>query len=136
MTRASRQFWLCRRDGSVLVEYGMVLPVLLLFLLGMLDTGRLLWTYTTLNRAVELSARCGAVDTTRCSTTTAVRNVAVTEAWGLQITAAAFTATAEACGMSVRGTYDFTFIIPWLVVPVPYGDANTIRLTARACFPL
>ena len=48
-------------DGSVAIEYGLILPVLLLFTFGLIDAGRLLWTNITLTRATEVAARCGAV---------------------------------------------------------------------------
>ncbi|MDU6495166.1 TadE/TadG family type IV pilus assembly protein, partial [Bradyrhizobium sp.] len=35
-----------RRSGAVAIEYGFVLPVLLLFIFGIIDIGRLLWTFT------------------------------------------------------------------------------------------
>jgi len=44
-------------DGTVAIEYALILPVMLLFTLGIMDTGRLLWTYITLTRAVEAAAR-------------------------------------------------------------------------------
>ncbi len=47
------------------VEYGIILPVLLMLMLGIIDTGRLIWTQTTLDRAVEAAARCGAVNVIR-----------------------------------------------------------------------
>ncbi len=45
-----------------------MLPVLLLFLLGIIDTGRLLWTYATLYRASEAAARCAAIHAANCTT--------------------------------------------------------------------
>jgi hypothetical protein len=47
--------------GAVAIEYAFVLPALLLFLLGILECGRLFWSYTTLYRATEAAARCGAI---------------------------------------------------------------------------
>ena len=55
-------------EGSVAVEYGLVLPAMLLFTLGIMDAGRLLWSDITLTRATEAAARCGAVDQTNCPT--------------------------------------------------------------------
>jgi Flp pilus assembly protein TadG len=56
-----------QRNGNVAIEYGLILPAMLLFTLGIMDAGRLLWTYTTLSRATEAAARCGALnDTTTC----------------------------------------------------------------------
>ena len=52
--------------GSVAIEYGLILPAMLLFTLGIMDAGRLLWANVTLTRATEAAARCYAVNTTMC----------------------------------------------------------------------
>ena len=60
------------QSGATALEYALVLPMLLLFIIGIIDVSRLLWTYTTLTRATEAAARCGAVDKTNCGTITAI----------------------------------------------------------------
>ncbi|MGA7974726.1 MAG: TadE/TadG family type IV pilus assembly protein, partial [Pseudolabrys sp.] len=50
-----------RRRGAVAIEYALILPALLLLVIGIIDTGRVLWTYTTLYRATEAAARCAAI---------------------------------------------------------------------------
>ena len=118
-----------RRDrGSVAVEYGLVLPALLLLVLGVIDTGRLVWTQTTLDRAVEAAARCGAIDTVKCATAPAVQSYAVGEAFGVSIESSAFTVTTASCGVSVSVTYPFKLIIPWIA-------RTDLTLTAKACYP-
>ena len=52
--------------GSVAIEYGLILPAMLLFTLGIMDAGRLVWTNMTLSWATDAAARCGAVNTTTC----------------------------------------------------------------------
>ncbi len=115
--------------GSVAVEYGIILPVFLLLVLGIVDVGRLMWTQTTLDRAVEAAARCGAVDAVRCKTVTQVQSVAVAEAYGLQIAASDFAVATAACGVEVQGSLAFKLIIPWIA-------RTDLPLTARACYPL
>lgn len=121
-----------RRGGAVAVEYALILPMLLLFVIGIIDVGRLLWTFTTLNRAAEAAARCGAVNSIDCGTTAAIQNRAVAEAWGMNISASAFAVTTPACGVQVIGTYDFVFAIPALATTSPLG---TVTLRATACYP-
>jgi Flp pilus assembly protein TadG len=123
----------CRRGGAVAVEYALILPMLLLFVIGIIDVGRLLWTFTTLNRAAEAAARCGAVNSIDCGTAAAIQNHAVDEAWGMNIAAAAFAVTTPACGVQVTGTYDFVFAIPALATTTPLG---TVTLKATACYPV
>jgi Flp pilus assembly protein TadG len=124
-------------DGTVAIEYGLILPAMLLFTLGIMDTGRLLWTYITLSRAAEAAARCGAVNTTTCPAAS-IPAYAVTQAWGINdVTAADFTATTPACGVQVAATYTFTFITPWFPsfsASAPFG-APTMTLNATACYP-
>lgn len=133
MKRTRRSKWLSGRRGAAAIEYGLILPAVLLFIIGIIDVGRLLWTYTTLNRAVEAAARCGAIDTINCGTTALIQSRAVTEAWGLTITTSAFTVSKPACGLQVTASYDFVFAIPALAGASPLG---TITLGPAACYPI
>ena len=120
-----------RRSGNVAIEYGLILPAFLLFVIGIIDVGRLLWTYTTLARAVEAAARCGAIDVNNCATTTQIQTRAVSEAWGLTVTTADFTVSSASCGIEVTGTYNFVWAIPAVVSSSPFG---TLALSARGCY--
>ena len=132
MRRIQKQTERSGRRGTVAIEYALILPALLLFVLGIIDTGRFLWTYTTLYRAVEAAARCGAVNTATCGTTTQIKSRAVAESWGLSVTPATFTVTKPSCGVRVQAAYNFMFVIPGLGIIVPLG---TIPLSATACYP-
>jgi Flp pilus assembly protein TadG len=116
----------CR--GTVAVEYALVLSALLLFVFGIMDTGRVLWTRITLERAVEAAARCAAVDTATCGTPTEIQAYAATQAFGLTIASTAFTPSTAACGSLVTASLPFTFVIPWI-------GTSGITLTASACYP-
>jgi hypothetical protein len=122
--------------GTVAIEYGLILPAMLLFTFGIMDTGRLLWTYITLTRATEAAARCGAVNNT--TTCPSIPAYAVDQAWGINdVTAANFTQSTPACGVQVAATYTFTFITPWFSSfgsSAPFG-APTMTLNATSCYP-
>ena len=131
-----------QRDGTVGIEFGLILPLLLILTLGIIDFGRVLWTYTTLTRATQAAARCGALSANNATPSTIcpnVANYAVTQAWGINgpggITSAAFTVTTQTCGEQVSASYDFQFIIPWFP---QFGGSplGTQTLTAIACYPL
>ncbi len=124
-----------RQHGSVAIEYGLILPVLLLLVLGIVDTGRLLWSYATLSHAVDAAARCGAINASGCTTSAQVASYAVTEAYGLMLPSADFSVTAASCGVQVIGAMPFTFVIPWLGSAQPFGASNTITVSATACYP-
>lgn len=117
-----------RIRGAVAVEYGILLPAFLALVLGIMDTGRLLWTQTALDRAVEAAARCAAVDTIRCATAAQVQAYGADQAFGMTITSSAFSVSAAGCGMQVSAEYPFQLIIPWLA-------RSELTLTATACYP-
>jgi Flp pilus assembly protein TadG len=123
------------QSGVAAIEFAIILPVFLVLLLGIMDTGRLFWAYTTLKSASEAAARCYAIQAAACTTLAAVQNYAVTQAGGLTINASAFTATIQTCGKQVSGTYIFAFVIPWLSPGSPFGSSNSITLTAATCYP-
>ena len=129
MTGARRTGGIGGERGSVAVEYGIILPVLLMLTLGIIDTGRLIWTQTTLDRAVETAARCGAVNAIDCGTASQLQSYAVGEAYGLTIQASDFTVSTEACGVQVAVSYPFNVVIPWV-------DVATLTLKATACYPV
>jgi Flp pilus assembly protein TadG len=124
--------WACPslQQGTAAIEYALVLPLLLVLIFGIIDTGRVIWTKTTLARAVEAAARCGAINTNKCLTDAQIKTNAVAEAWGLSINASAFTITRPACGVRVQATYAFTFTIPL------GSSLGTIALNQTACYPL
>lgn len=121
--------------GAVAIEYAILLPALLMFVFGLMDGGRLFWTYTTLYRAVEAAARCGAVNATLCGTTSQIQSYAVTQAYGLTVDNSVFTVATAACGIQVNGTLQFNLLIPWLTVGTPSGSFNIITLSPTACYP-
>ena len=111
--------------GTTALEYAIILPVLLLFLLGIMDVGRLLWVYTTLYRAAEAAARCAAVNAAVCGSTSQIQSDAAAEAWGMTIAPSAFSVTYPACGVQVSTAYDFQFYTPGLA---------SLTLAPSACF--
>ena len=127
MARTRPASLLSDRRGTTAIEYAIILPALLLFLLGILDTGRLLWTYSALYRGAEAAARCAAVNVTDCASTSQIRNQAVAAAWGLTVDASAFTVTNPSCGVQVSASYSFTFTIPGF---------SAITLNPTACHPI
>jgi Flp pilus assembly protein TadG len=112
--------------GSAAIEYAIIFPALLVFVLGVMDTGRLLWTYSTLHRATAAAARCGAVNTTTCGNAAQIRNQAVAAAWGLTVTSQMFTVSSPACGLQVSATFSFVFTIPGF---------TSLTLRATSCHP-
>ena len=57
-----------------MVEFAIVAPILLLFLFGIVDFGRAIYTYVTLNQAVNEGARVAIRDSTQLPTNLVVEN--------------------------------------------------------------
>lgn len=122
-------------SGSTAVDYAIILPLLLMFMLGVADAGRLLWTYSTLARAIDATARCAAVDAVTCGTSAKVQTYASGQFWGVDATPLSVTSTSATCGMSVHGSYTFSFVTPFVWIALPFGVNNTLTLTVSACYP-
>jgi Flp pilus assembly protein TadG len=107
----------------------LVFPFLMLMIFGAIEAGWMLWTSSTLDFAVEEAARCGAVDSNNCGTTSNIQAVAASKAMGLSMAAGDFTVTTPACGKQVSATYVFNFL-------VPFGSNFTVSIPAQSCYPL
>jgi Flp pilus assembly protein TadG len=116
------------RGGTAAVEMAILLPAFLTVLLGIVEFGRLVWTQSTLQFAVEAAARCAAVNTTTCSGTSTTQTYAASEAYGLSIPSTDFTVSIPSCGEEVSIAYSFSFVVPALF---PW----TITLNAQSCHP-
>jgi Flp pilus assembly protein TadG len=131
------------RGGATAVEMAFLLPVFMLFLLGICEFGRGLWTQTALQFAVEAAARCAAVSPSLCTaaggTSMDIPGYAASQAFGMSIPASTFTYTPNAtCGVAsgstgtggaqVTASYAFPAIVPALV-PVD------VTLSAKSCHP-
>jgi Flp pilus assembly protein TadG len=123
----------CRRvdrgtNGSVAVEFAFVLPVLLMFLLGIIDMGRLAWTVSTLDFATSAAARCDAINAAPCATVALTQSYAVSQAPGMALPASDFTVSSPVCGDQVKVTAPFFYFTPWIT-------PQNSTLTATACYP-
>lgn len=50
-----------RDDGAAAAEFAMVLPLLILFLFGIIDVGRYMWTLNQVEKATQMGARMAVV---------------------------------------------------------------------------
>jgi Flp pilus assembly protein TadG len=117
-----------RDGGNTAVEFALVFPVFILMVIGVFETGRALWTQSLLNYAVQSAARCGAVDTSTCSSSTAMITYAVQNSSPLTIPNADFTVTTQACGNQVAVAFPFTTVVPQML---PFD----VTISAQACYP-
>ena len=117
--------------GATAVQFALIATPLFLFLFGIEETARIMWTQSAINMAVEDAARYSSVSgpTGACSAAATVQSYAASRAWGMSLPSGDFTATTAACGCQVTANVPFTPIVPNLV---PYN----ITLTATTCFPV
>jgi Flp pilus assembly protein TadG len=136
MARTRKSQAASHRDGTVAIEYGLILPMLLLLTFGIIESGRFFWTYITLNRAADAAARYGAVCNPSKVACTAIPAYAKQQAWGMSgIPAGTFTVTNPACGVRVVASYPYNFFMPWFNPNTTLGVANAFTITATACYP-
>jgi Flp pilus assembly pilin Flp len=57
----ARHFWQ-DRSGASAAEFALVLPLLILFLLGTIDAGRLMWTWNRAEKATQMGVRLAVVE--------------------------------------------------------------------------
>jgi Flp pilus assembly protein TadG len=122
----------CR--GTAVIEMAFALPTLLLFFLGVVEFGRMLWMQTTLQQAVEGASRCAVVNTSTCDNAADTQSYAVSQVTGFTVANSAFTANlTTTCGSGISGSQvsvslPFQFVVPMLF---PWN----VTLTAESCHP-
>lgn len=114
--------------GSVSVESAVVLPVFLLFVFVIMEGAFLCWTQASLQFSVEAAARCAAVNSTQCGTTSNIQSYAATKVFGMSVPSSDFTVTTPSCGHDVAASYPFGLGLPFVY-------SQTITLTAESCHP-
>src|ERR1043166_319047 len=113
--------------GNPAVEFGLLAPVILLFIFGIAEGGRLLWTLNALHYSVQEAARCASINKTTCGTATQIQSFAAGRS-GAGFSASVFTATVTGCGNRVSASYTMPLNIPFMT--------HSISLTAQSCYPI
>ena len=114
------------KHGISAIEFSFLAPAFLLFVIGSIDAGRALWSQATLQRTVEVAARCAAVDKIKCATSSQVQ--ALASEISLFAPASAFSVSSESCGVTVSASLEYALSSSLFGVP-------HVTLTAAACFP-
>jgi len=126
-SRPSFNSFFCADDrGTSALEFAIVGPIFLLFMIGLTYTCLLLFTQASMQYAVEAGARCASIQTNVCTSSSTI--VSYTRANYLgPIVAPSFAYSTPACGHQVSSTTSFDFDLRWLRVTLP--------LSATACYP-
>ena len=114
--------------GISSLEFALVLPAFLMITIGGMHLSMLGFTAASLHFATEDAARCGAVQTTRCTSTTVTQTHALSKFNNITGTTATFTAASgQTCGYRVQGSVTYTLKTGIASMNVP--------LSATACYP-
>lgn len=115
--------------GTSTVELAISLPIFLLAIMGVLETGRALWTRAALQNGTEMAARCAAIGASSCSSSALTQSYASSQTNGLNPGASTFAVTDKTCGKEVSASYAYTSVVSKLV---PF----TFTLSAKSCYPV
>lgn len=111
--------------GNAVVEFALILPAVLIFILGIMQTGVALWNQNELNYAVEEAARCASINLTTCGTPTQIASFAAARS-SANFDTSVFTATTASCGNQVSASYPMQLMFPF---------TTSVTLTAQFCYP-
>jgi len=114
--------------GVSTMEFALVLPAFLMMTIGGMHLTMLGFTSASLHFATEDAARCGAIQTTRCTSAAVTQTWAANKFRNITGTTPAFTAQSGlACGYRVQGSVTYTMQTGFSSIAVP--------LSATSCYP-
>jgi Flp pilus assembly protein TadG len=127
-------------QASTAAEFAMVLPVLILFLLGIIDVGRLMWEINRAEKATQMGARYAVVSDPVATLINADFVGTYNIPGGDAVPAAVFTSavcnstgnctvTGSASGASGRNAAAFTNIVNWMKQFYPLITPANVRIT-------
>ena len=123
---------LCRDiSGATAAEFALVFPLAVLFLLGAVEMGRMLWLQNSLQYAAEQAVRCAVVNTATCSSASAIEQYAANLVYGTPVSSTVFSVTYPSGGVQVSASLSFTPLIPVQFILAPLS----FTLTAQSYRP-
>ena len=113
-------------SGATAVESGLVLPIVIMLMLGVVSFSMLGGAINGMHYAVEEAARCFAVNKTTCTSAATAAQYASSKYLGPDVNPV-FEASNVGCGFTVSGTatYAINLIVTRLNVPI----------SASSCYP-
>ena len=116
--------------GASALEFGLVLPAITTFIIGIAQVGYLLWIDNLLHYSVDAAARCGAVGSTTypCyGSGTANMTTTAKALFGMAVAtvpAGTFAANTACTGSGLSGSYTVNVLL-----------AKPVTVTAKSCYP-
>ncbi|MCC2975072.1 pilus assembly protein [Sphingomonas sp. PL-96] len=124
------------RRGASAVEFALVAPVLLAFILLLIEGGRMLWTQQALQEVASATARCLALGAEGCETPAAAAQFARARgpARGISLVGATITPRLNQTCNGTAGMAQVAIVLPFQVAGglLPGGPSE---LDASACYP-
>jgi Flp pilus assembly protein TadG len=118
-------------DGAAAVEFALVVPVFILFCIGILEAGRIMWIRNSIQTATEEAARYAMAHTAATDTELAAHASNYYD--DVSLDAPTFTVTRDTTGgvnfVTVSGAYTFQF-------EFSFFDFGAIQLDGKARVPL
>ena len=123
--------------GASAVEFALLAPVLLAFIMLLIESGRMQWSQQVIQEVASNTARCMALGTTDCANTADIQRYARRRslAWGVSLANATITPTANQTCDSVAGMNLVTITLPYRTAAGALLPGAPDRLRASACFP-
>lgn len=128
--------WRCER-GSLMTEFAMVLPIIMLFGVGVIEIGRVMYTSSTIEEAAREAARFAVVrgaTATKAATVGDIRDAVIENAPRLDAANMNVVVTYEpdnAPGsfVTVRVEYGYEFLIPaTTIAPIVLSGASKMMI--------
>ena len=127
--------YLKNQDGATAVEFAIVAILFLSFVFGIIEAGRIFWTWNTLQYSVEQAGRYALVNTD--ATSSEIEDVIISNMQGIQVDPANMTTTITTVTLSdinfieISAEYNFTALTDFLP-----AEFNSITLSADTRMPL
>jgi Flp pilus assembly protein TadG len=111
--------------GASAIEFALVALPVIVFMLGIIQTGWVVWANNLLHMAVDAASRCGAVQstTTPCAGGSTSNMITTANLVFSPLSGASFSANACA-GTGLMGTYTVSIVF-----------VVNLTLTAKSCYP-
>jgi len=123
--------------GATAIEFALVAPVLLAFIMLLIEGGRMEWTRQAIQEVAVNTARCMAVGQTECTTDAGILRYARQRGndWGVSMAAATITPRVNQTCNSVAGMRRVDISLPYRSAVGKLIPAVPQQLTAMSCFP-
>jgi Flp pilus assembly protein TadG len=126
MTRMLARRFAQDRRGATAVEFGLLLPVFLMLVVGVINVSLLTNAVSSMNFAVQEAARCSSVNHTTCASADTTVSFAQSKYKGPGISPV-FVSNNTGCGHTVSATATYDLNVAVYVYAIP--------IHATACYP-